>query len=252
MLYRFVSYLYLYCFCKGSSTHEAACCSTVLFFWPLIVFCKLCEHQACASACSHFIIFQLSSCQRQHIEYLLTWSFLFLAAVPTVTHNCSHVLHWFTCFSTFTFYPLLTFHPFPQATNHPSAVWWQDSARKTTWALQASTCLATSWRPRMAPSTCKARFNLSQKAGREPLNMKQTVDIAPFQVRSPVHLQKSAVLSRIARDVQKQAIFYLCPGHQHAEHAKSLCLSFCLDVSLWARKVFGTLRRCSKRPNHSN
>lgn len=135
-------------------------------FDPCWFFCKLCEHQACASACSHFIIFQLSSCHRQHIEYLLTWSFLFLAAVPTVTHNCSHVLHWFTCFSTFTFYPLLTFHPFPQATDHPSAVWWQDSARKTTWALQASTCLATSWRPRMAPSTCKARFNLSQKAGR--------------------------------------------------------------------------------------
>ena len=129
-------------------------------------FCKLCEHQACVSACSHFIIFQLVSCQRQHIEYLLTWSFLFLAAVPTVTHNSSHVLHWSICFSTFTFYHLLTFHPFPQATDHPSAVWWQDSARKTTWALQASTCLATSWRPRMAPSTCKARFNLSQKAGR--------------------------------------------------------------------------------------
>lgn len=70
--------------------------------------------------------------------------------------------------------------------------------------------------------------------------MKQTVDIAPFQVRSPVHLQKGAVLSRIARDVQKQAIFYLWPGQQSMQ-SLSVSLSG-RQVSLWARKVFGTLR----------
>lgn len=150
MLYRFVSYLYLYCFCKGSSTHEAACCSTFLFFWPLLVFLQalwasgLC---LCVFTLYHFPALQLSPTAHRISTHVK------LSVFGSRADSHSQLL-------------TLTFHPFPQATDHPSAVWWQDSARKTTWALQASTCLATSWRPRMAPSTCKARFNLSQKAGR--------------------------------------------------------------------------------------